>query len=72
MYTFQFPCTYSDYEKMHDDLELQKSFDTNIDVFECRKKIDEMSSVMYLAYKKIFIIAPRDFAYIEYKFKKGE
>ena len=57
---------------MNDNLELQKSFDLNINIFECRKNLDKQTNILYLAYKKIFIIAPRDFLYIHYKFKKGK
>lgn len=56
---------------MQNNFELQKAFDSNIDSYECRQKADEFTKVIYLAYKKILIVSPRDFVYVRYSFKKN-
>lgn len=57
---------------MQNNYELQKKFDVNIDSYECQDKLDEGTKIMYLAYKKILIVSPRDFVYIRYNFKKDD
>lgn len=32
--------------------------------------MDDNTKVIYLAYKKVLIVAPRDFTYVRYQFKK--
>lgn len=56
---------------MQNNFELQKSFDPNIDVYECRDRIDDSTKIIYLSYKKVLIISPRDFVYVRYQFKRG-
>lgn len=55
---------------MQSSFELQKSFDTNIDQYTCKEKLDDQTKIIYLAYKKILIVSPRDFVYVRYVFKK--
>lgn len=71
VYTFEFPTSYEFYEEMQNNFELQRNFDSNIDSYECQDQIDENSKLIYLAYKKILIVSPRDFVFIRYTFKKG-
>ena len=52
------------------DFALQKNFDPNIDQYEKIVESPENDTkIIYLAYKKVLIIAPRDFVYVRYTFK---
>lgn len=55
---------------MQNNFELQKKFDNNIDIYECRDRVDDNTKIIYLAYKKVLIVAPRDFIYVRYQFQK--
>lgn len=57
---------------MQGNFELQKSFDPNIDQYICQGKPDDNTKLIYLSYKKILIVSPRDFVYVRYIFKKGD
>ena len=70
VYHFTFPTSFSLYEEMQNNFALQKSFDSNIDCYECRDQVDDFTKVIYLSYKKILIVSPRDFVYVRYQFKK--
>ena len=72
VYTFRFPTTYDFYEEMQNNFKLQKSFDTNIEHYDCKEIIDENTKIIYLAYKKMLIVQPRDFVYVRYTFKEDE
>lgn len=51
---------------------MQKTFDSNIN--EYYKKMESPNNdtkVIYLSYNKVLIVAPRDFIYVRYVFKKG-
>ena len=72
VYHLTFPTTYEFYDEMQNNFQLQKSFDTNIDRYECRDRIDDNTKIICLAYKKVLIVSPRDFVYVRYMFKKGD
>lgn len=71
VYSFVFPTTYEFYEEMQNNFELQRSFDGNIDQYDCSEKLDETTKLIYLSYKKILIVSPRDFVYVRYVFRKN-
>ena len=54
------------------NFELQKQFDQNIDDYMAQKQIDEKTKVIYLSYRRILIVSPRDFVYIRYNFSHGQ
>lgn len=56
---------------MCEDFELQKKFDTNLEKYELIKEINENTKVVYLSYKKVLLIASRDFIYVRYTFQYG-
>ena len=64
LYTYVFPCSYEEYEKMNENLELQKSFDKYLDTLECKKHIDDQTSIIYLAYKGFLMFSPRDLLFL--------
>jgi len=57
---------------MQNNFELQKTFDANVDSYECKERVDECTKIVYLAYKKILIVSPRDFVFVRYSFKKNK
>ena len=52
------------------DFEFQKKVDPNIDEFRLESDLKVPGTEhIYLAYKKIFIVMPRDFVYLRYTFE---
>ena len=58
---------------MLNNFEIQKSFDSNInEYFKKMQSPNNDTKVIYLSYNKVLIVAPRDFIYVRYVFKKGK
>lgn len=66
IYTYRLPCTYSFYNSMMNDYQIQKKLDSNIDEFKMLELVSNNARVNYLSYKRMLIVSPRDFVYLKY------
>lgn len=70
-HTYTLNTTLDNYLDFMADIDLQKKLDSSIDAFE-RVVANEDVHVLYLRYKKIMFMDPRDFLYVKKTERNGD
>ena len=70
MYKFVYAgVTWRNYIKAATNAEVQKKLDPNLNEYEIKAEMPGNIQLIYLAYKKVLFISPRDFVYIRHHFE---
>lgn len=69
-YKFDYPnVSWESYNSVATDPDLQLKLDPNLSEYEVREVIDPQTRLVYLSYRKVLFVSPRDFLYIRFSFE---